>query len=185
MSFNSTENGFLKVFLKIKKSISISLNLTGKNNFLPWYFKNYSQNTCLVPFVYLDVLLLYLSQNLGYKVQSTVQVQVQVYTSVTYDSVPDIFIFFGETALPSYCYQYRLFVVDNCYFFMEKLGWQNCWDLDIHFLDLFLASLGKKTNQNWEIWKSGRMCGFLWGFVHEGFNNLKNIFCSFEVMIWS
>ena len=42
---------------------------------------------CFVPFLYLDVLLLYLSQNLGYKVQSTVQVQVQVqvYTSVTYD----------------------------------------------------------------------------------------------------
>ena len=42
---------------------------------------------CLVPFLYLDVLLLYLSQNLGYKVQSTVQVQVQVqvYTSVTYE----------------------------------------------------------------------------------------------------
>ena len=47
---------------------------------------------CLGPFLYLDVLLLYLSQNLGYKVQSTVQVhvqvhvQVQVYTSVTYVS---------------------------------------------------------------------------------------------------
>ena len=41
---------------------------------------------CLGPFLYLDVLLLYLSQNLRYKVQSTVQVhvQVQVYTSVTY-----------------------------------------------------------------------------------------------------
>ena len=56
-------------------------------NFVHSFIRNYFEKLVLVSFLYLKCTYLYLSQNLRYKVQSTVQVQVQVQgrTSPTYD----------------------------------------------------------------------------------------------------